>query len=60
MSPVKKAVADDLHFEYVFDEPISDALLWVDVTYPDESGEILPDIVDVLGCFCEQTGAQFG
>ena len=60
MSPVKKVTTDNLLFEYVFDEPVSDALLWVNLTEPVESNHALPEIVDVLGCFCEQTGAQFG
>ncbi len=60
MSPVKKVTTDNLLFEHVFDEPVSDALLWVNLTEPVESDDTLPVIVDVLGCFCEQTGAQFG
>ncbi|MGB3713215.1 MAG: hypothetical protein WA996_02180 [Candidatus Promineifilaceae bacterium] len=59
MSPVKKVTSDNLLYESVFDEAVSDAL-WVDLVESVESDDFLPEIVNVLGCFCEQTGAQFG
>ena len=59
MSPVKMVTRDVLSIKNVFDEGVSDAL-WVEWAEPLESDDILPEIVDVLGCFCEQTGAQFG
>ena len=60
MAPVKKTATDNHLFEYVFDEPLTEGPLWVEMNHPDDSGDIMPEIVDVLGCFCEQTGAQFG
>ena len=59
MSPVKKVSSDNLSSEYVFDEADSDAL-WAEWAAPVESDDFLPGIVDVLGSFSEQIGAQFG
>lgn len=60
MSPVKREISDNMLHDYILDESLSETLLWAELTEPAEGNSTYPEIVDVLGCFSEQTGAQFG
>ncbi|HET6443453.1 MAG TPA: hypothetical protein VFI27_02645 [candidate division Zixibacteria bacterium] len=60
MSPVKQLTAEDLMRENIFHESMIEQRLWLESTETVEVQSSQTEIVDLLGCFCEQTGAFFG
>ena len=53
-------VYNDSGDDFVLVDSTSEFSFWVELPELVEGDDALPEIVDVLGCFCEQTGAQFG
>ena len=60
MAPVKTITKEFDWRELLFSIPESEPRSAVECAEPADDEEILPEIVDLLGCFCMQTGAQFG
>jgi hypothetical protein len=60
MVPVKKLTKQYDWREMLFSSPDSEPRQWVEYVEPESDEEIHPEIADLLGCFCLQTGAQFG
>ena len=60
MAPVKELTKDYDWRDLLFSIPEADPRSLVEYVEPAGDEEIQPEIVDLLGCFCMQTGAQFG
>jgi len=60
MAPVKKLTKDYDWKDLLFSIPESEPRSLVKYIEPAGDEGIQPEIVDLLGCFCMQTGAQFG
>ena len=60
MVPVKKLTKQYDWRELLFSSPDSEPRQWVEYVEPESDEDIHPEIADLLGCFCLQTGAQFG
>ena len=60
MVPVKKLSKQYDWRELLFSSPESEPRQWVEYIEPESDEDIHPEIADLLGCFCLQTGAQFG
>jgi len=60
MAPVTKITREKEWQEYLKNGFVTDTSPQVEEPETVSDEFILPNVRDLLGCFCEQTGAQFG